>query len=156
MEYHCQIETRPAQQTVTMRTRTPVSAMAANIGGIFGQVMEYVGAMGAQPTGAPFVAYFNMDMDDLDIEVGFPVDRALPSRGELIGGALPAGDYATCLHIGPYDQVGPAYGALTAFVQQQGRTPTGVAYEFYFNSPQETAPEALQTLVMFPLQAAKV
>jgi effector-binding domain-containing protein len=151
MNAQCQIETRPAQPTVSVRTRTPVSEMAAIIGPLYGRIMAYVGEMGATPTGAPFVAYYNMDMADLDIEVGFPVDRALPSRGDLAAGVLPAGDYATCMHIGPYDQVGPAYNALTEFVQQQGRTPTGVAYEYYFNSPQDTAPEQLQTLVVFPL-----
>ncbi|MFO7634873.1 MAG: GyrI-like domain-containing protein [Caldilinea sp.] len=151
MNAQCRIETRPAQSTVAVRTRTPVSAMAAVIGPIYGRIMAYVGEMGAATTGAPFVAYYNMDMADLDIEVGFSVDRTLPGRGDLSSGALPAGDYATCMHIGPYDQVGPAYAALTAFVQQQGRTPTGVAYEFYFNSPQDTPPEQLQTLVMFPL-----
>ena len=152
MNYQCQIERRPAQPTVSVRTQTPVTALSDVIGPIFGQVMQYVGEMGANPAGAPFVAYYNMDMANLDIEAGFPVDRALPDRGELIAGTLGAGDYATCLHVGPYDQVGAAYSALTEFVQQQGRTPTGVAYEFYFNSPQETPPEKLQTLVMFPLQ----
>ena len=125
--------------------------MAAVIGPLYGRIMAYVGELGAAPTGAPFVAYYNMDMADLDIEVGFPVDRALPSRGDLAAGVLAAGDYGSCMHIGPYDQVGPAYNALTEFIQQQGRTPTGIAYEFYFNSPQETAPEQLQTLVVFPL-----
>ena len=151
MNTQCQIETRPEQHIVTVRTRTPVSELPVVIGPLYGRIMAYVGEMGAAPTGAPFVAYYNMDMADLDIEVGFPVDRALPSRGDLAAGVLDAGDYGTCMHIGPYDQVGPAYSALTEFVQQQGRTPTGVAYEFYFNSPQDTPPEQLQTLVMFPL-----
>ena len=151
MNAQCQIENRAAQHIVSVRTRTPVSAMAAVIGPLYGRIMAYVSELGAAPTGAPFVAYYNMDMADLDIEVGFPVDRALPSRGDLAAGVLAAGDYGSCMHIGPYDQVGPAYNALTEFIQQQGRTPTGVAYEFYFNSPQETAPEQLQTLVVFPL-----
>ncbi len=151
MNAQCKIESRPAQPTVSVRTRTPVSELPGVIGPLYGRIMAYVGEMGAAPTGAPFVAYYNMDMADLDIEVGFPVDRALPSRGDLSGSVLASGDYATCMHIGPYDQVGPAYTALTEFVQQLGRTPTGVAYEFYYNSPQETPPEQLQTLVMFPL-----
>jgi effector-binding domain-containing protein len=92
-------------------------------------------------------------MEDLDIEVGFPVNRPLTSRGDLIGGVLAAGDYATCLHIGPYDQVGPAYAALTAYVQEQDRIATGAAYEYYLNGPGEVPPEQLQTLVAFPLQA---
>jgi effector-binding domain-containing protein len=126
--------------------------MAAIIGQIYGRIMAYVGEMGAAPAGAPFVAYYNMDMDNLDIEVGFPVNRPLASLGDLIGGVLAAGDYATCLHIGPYDQLGPAYAALTAYVQEQGRIAAGVAYEYYYNAPGEVPPEQLQTLVAFPLQ----
>jgi effector-binding domain-containing protein len=113
--------------------------------------MAFVSEQGAAPTGAPFVAYHNMDMADLDIEVGFPVDRVLPSRGDIVGRELPAGDYATYLHVGPYDQLGSAYTALEAFVREQGRTASGLAFEFYYNSPEETPPEQLQTLVMFPL-----
>ena len=152
MNAPCKIERRPVQPIASVRTRTPVTGLATVLGPLYGKVMAYVSEQGAAPTGAPFVAYYNMDMADLDIAVGVPVDRILPSRGDIIGSELPAGDYATCLHVGPYDQVGSAYAALEAFVQEQGRTASGVAYEFYFNSPEETPPEQLQTLVMFPLR----
>lgn len=151
MQYECKIETRPAQPTVTIRTRTPVSALPTVLGDSFGRVMAYVGGSGAQPAGAPFVAYHNMDMDDLDIEAGFPIDRALPGRDDLVGGEIAAGDYVTCVHAGPYDQLGAAYNALTEFAAQQRRTPTGVAYEFYLNSPVDTPPAQLQTMILFAL-----
>jgi len=151
MNAPCKIEKRPAQPIASVRARTPVTGLATVLGPLYGKVMAYVEGQGAAPAGAPFVAYHNMDMADLDIEAGFPVDRVLPSRGDIAGSELPAGEYATCLHVGPYDQLGPAYAALDAFIQQQGRAASGVAYEFYFNSPEETSPEQLQTLVMFPL-----
>ena len=153
MNYHCQIETRPEQQTVAVRTHTPVTAVGSIVGHLYGQVMQYVGAMGAQPAVRPLS--WPITTWTWRIWTSQPVSpwmRAPPARREITGDVLPAGDYATCMHVGPYDQVGPAYGALTEFVQQQGRTPTGVAYEFYFNSPEDTPPAQLQTLVLYPLQ----
>ena len=44
-----------------------------------------------------------------------------------------------------------AYNALAAWVEAEGHTPTGVAYEFYLNDPGEVAPEEIQTEIAFPL-----
>ena len=35
-------------------------------------ILQYAGQMGVQPSGPPFVAYYNLDMQDLDLEIGFP------------------------------------------------------------------------------------
>jgi effector-binding domain-containing protein len=113
---------------------------------------QYLGELGEQPVGPPFVAYFNEDMADLDIEIGFPVARELPGRGGVQPSEIPGGKVATCLHVGPYGEIEPAYEALTEFVAESGHEATGICYEVYLNDPQETPPEALQTQILFPLK----
>ena len=54
---------------------------------------------------------------------------------------------ATCLHVGPYSEVGPAYEA-------HGHVGTGVIYELYLNDPAHIPPEQLQTRIVFPLKTA--
>ncbi|OQY88290.1 MAG: hypothetical protein B6D39_11505 [Anaerolineae bacterium UTCFX2] len=90
-------------------------------------------------------------MQDLDLAIGFPVERALPVRAEIEASAMPAGEYASVLHKGSYTQLHDAYAALTRFIANQGRTPSGVAYEFYLTSPVEVAEAALKTQIVFPL-----
>jgi effector-binding domain-containing protein len=109
--------------------------------------------MGEPPVGAPFVAYYNMDMQALDVEIGIPVARALPGKDTIYAGEIPAGKYATCVHTGPYDAAGAAYTALTQFVMENGYEATGVAYEVYLNDPSNTPPEGLMTQILFPLKA---
>ncbi len=92
-----------------------------------------------------------MDMQDLDMEIGFPVLSALPGKGEVQAGQIPAGKAATCLHTGPYPEIASAYNDLSAWITAQGLHPTGVAYEFYLNDPEHTPPAELQTLILFPL-----
>jgi effector-binding domain-containing protein len=108
--------------------------------------------MGVQPSGPPFVAFHSMDMQDLDIEIGFPFAQELKGEGEVLAGEIPGGKAAVCLHVGPYDQLRAAYEALQKWMEANGYTSSGVAYEFYRNDPQSTPAAELQTQVVFPLR----
>ena len=56
------------------------------------------------------------------------------------------------MDLGPYDQIEPAYNALTKFIQDEGYESTGIAYEIYLNDPVEVKPEQLQTQILFLLK----
>jgi effector-binding domain-containing protein len=93
-----------------------------------------------------------MDMQDLDIEIGMPVPEPLPGQGDIEAGEIPAGQLAACVHTGPYEDIAPAYEALSAWMAQEGYEPTGVAYEVYLNDPGDTPPDELRTEVFYPLK----
>jgi effector-binding domain-containing protein len=148
----CELSEFPAQFTLSVRTRTSVSELRAVMGRVFGSIIAYLSELGVCPAGAPYAAYFNMDMDDLDIEIGVPVASALEGRGEIRSGTIPAGRAASCLYIGPYSGLEPAYAALADFVAQNGLEVMGVAYEFYLNDPSAVPPDDLATRIVFPLK----
>jgi len=93
-----------------------------------------------------------MDMQDLDVEIGFSVAKALEGKGDIQTSEIPGGKLGYALHTGRYGDIAPAYDSLTQFVKEQGYEPTGVAYEFYLNDPGETPQEQLQTQIVFPLK----
>ena len=152
MSYNCKIEEKPVQPVLSIRTRSAVQDLPEVFGRCYGAIAQYLGELGETPGGAPFAGYYNMDMQDLDIEIGFPVSRPLEGKGEIQTGSIPAGKMATCLHIGPYKEVEPAYNALIEFIAQNKYESTGVAYEIYLNDPAETPEEELQTQIVFPLK----
>lgn len=152
MEYQCELLEQSAQSVLSIRTRTAVGNLPQVLGKAYGAIMQYLSEVGKYPAGAPFTAYYNMDMQDLDVEIGFPVSAKLPGKNEIQPSEIPAGKQVSCLHIGPYSQVEPAYNALMQWTKENGYTPTGVAYEFYLNDPGETPENELQTRVMFPLK----
>jgi effector-binding domain-containing protein len=78
-----------------------------------GAIAQYLGEQGEQPIGPPFAAYYNMDMDNLDVEFGFPVARPLPGQTEIKAGEIAGGQVATCLYTDPYSEIEPAYTTLT-------------------------------------------
>jgi effector-binding domain-containing protein len=154
MSYKCEVVEQPPQSTLSIRTTTHVKDLPQELGKAYGAIAQYLGQLGEQPAGAPYAAYFNMDMSNLEVEIGFPVSRPLPNKDDIQSGEIPAGSYARCLYTGPYNEIEPAYNALTAWVKENGHEVTGVAYEFYLNDPGEVDPQELLTQIVFPLKEA--
>jgi effector-binding domain-containing protein len=122
------------------------------LGEAFGSIAQYLGEIGEQPAGPPFAAYYNMDMQNLDVEIGFPVSKVLIGKDDIQAGEIPEGKYAACIYTGPYNKIEPAYDALAKWMEERGHVAKGVAYEFYLNDPAETPAEALLTQILFPLE----
>lgn len=152
MAYNCELIEQPPQPTLSIRTTTNIKNLPQELGKAYGTISQYLGQLGEQPAGAPYAAYFNWDMSNLEIEIGFSVSSSLPAKDNIQSGEIPAGRYARCIYTGPYNKIEPAYNALTAWVKENGCEATGVAYEFYLNDPGEVSPDDLMTQIVFPLK----
>ncbi len=153
MSYQFEIQEQPARPALSIRARTPAQALPQVIAEAIGTIMAYLDSLGERPSGASFVAYHNRDMNDLDIEIGFLVTRPLLGNDRVQASELPRGKVATCLFVGPYSEMAPAYAALAAWVKEQGYEPTGTSYEFYFDDPSRTPAAELRTEIAFPLKS---
>lgn len=152
MSFQFEFEVKESQPVVSIRTRCAVQDLPQVLGSAYGSIMQYLGEIGTAPAGAPFVGYFNMDMQDLDIEVGFPVTEPVTGNGEVKPGEIPAGPQVACMHIGPYSQCEPAYNALMDWIPANGHTSTGVYYEYYLNNPVDTPESELLTKIVAMLK----
>ncbi|UCD37002.1 MAG: GyrI-like domain-containing protein [Fidelibacterota bacterium] len=152
MSYQCELKQQLPQPVLSIRTRAAVEDLPKVLGEAYRTVAELLGASGEQPSGPPFAAYYNMDMQNLDVEAGFPVSRKLEGQGEVQAGEIPRGQAAATLHTGPYSDIEPAYQALTKWMEEQGHQASGVAYEFYLNDPANTPSKELQTQILMPLK----
>ena len=152
MKYDCKMVEQTAQPAMTVRTRSSVQNLPQVLGETYGIIAQYITSSGEQIAGAPFVAYYNLDMQDLDIEIGIPVSKKLSDKDAIKASEIPAGKYATVLHIGPFSEMESTYNVLTEWVTKNGYEATGVAYELYINDPKETPIEELKTQILFLLK----
>ena len=152
MNFQCEIKEQAAQPTLSIRARTPIDGLPKLLGESYGKIAGYLAGLDEGPAGAPFAAYYNMDMQDLDVEIGFPVAKALKGKGEIQASEVPGGKLGIALHAGRYADIAPVYDALIQFVKEQGYEPTGISFEFYLNDPGETPQDQLQTQIAFPLK----
>lgn len=142
---------RKFQPTLCVRTLTSVEKLPELIGKCYQRIMDYMGQMGEEADGAPYVAYFNMDMQNMDVEIGFPVDKVLPGMDDISPGELPMGDVVTAMYKGPYGEMVSAYNEINAWIASHGYKPVGPAYEVYYNSPADVPESELLTRIEFPV-----
>jgi len=151
-ESQIQVVETAAQPVLHIKTVTPVGNLPQELGKAFRAIMQYLGELDEQPTDVPFTAYYNMDMERLEVDIGFPVSKALPGRGDIVAGEIPAGKKVTRMYKGPYREMEPVYDALARYMQENGHEPSGVVYEFYYNSPMEVEESELLTKIVFLLK----
>jgi effector-binding domain-containing protein len=142
-----QIASREAQPYLGIRA--PVTdGIRSFADSAFPELFGWLTSHGVAPAGPPFLRYYEVarDGEPLDVEAGVPVESAADddvganesSSGDdrVRASSLPAGDYLTLLHVGPYrsdslPDLGDARAALVAWADDNevvyGReTPRGL------------------------------
>jgi len=146
---------RDAALIVSKRLPVRLSEIGGVIGPAFGEVYGYLGARGIAGDGPPFVVYHGAPVadDPFDVEICAPVGRTIdPPTGWQMQ-ELPAGTFATLVHVGPYDTIGAAYDTLTAWIGAHELACAGPPREVYLSEP-ETPPEQIRTIIEFPVVEA--
>jgi RNA polymerase sigma-70 factor (ECF subfamily) len=113
------------RRSVTMRTIPEIADQIPVLAGWLGQ-------RGIAPAGAPFLRYVVIDMaGELVVEAGFPVAAPVEGDGEVFAGVLPAGRYASAVHVGHPSGLYDAATELNAWADGRGlrwdveQTPAG-------------------------------
>lgn len=152
MEREVKVGRREATLVISRRLPIRLSEIGNVIPSSFGEVYGYLGAHGGQPEGPPFIIYHGMPVadDPFEVEICAPVARATDAPTGWRVQELPAGNFATLLHVGPYDTVGAAYDTLTAWLGSHDLVASGPPREVYL-SPGDTPPEQVKTIIEFPV-----
>ena len=152
----CEVKTCEGRRCVSRRLRTPVSELPQRfqevLESIFGEAIpKSCGAI--TPTGVPFAVYRNMDMNDLDVEIGVPAEGACALLGFLEWSETPSGTFAACIHHGPYDQMESTYQKLMQWVAEQHQTlgESILTMEIYHSDPDRTPLAELETEILLLL-----
>ena len=87
------------------------------------EVYAWLATHGLPPAGPPFLKYNVIDMmRQLEIDNGVPVAAPVDGDGDVIAGAVPAGRYATVIHVGHPSELAGATKALLDWAAAQHLT----------------------------------
>jgi len=149
MDYKFELIEKEPQPALSIRTTAAIEDLPTVLEKAYKRIMDYLSEIGEHPSDAPFAAYYNMDMKNLDIEIGLPVKRKLPMKNYIEASELPRGTYVQCIHVGPYSTMESTYSKLMEWMNANEYKSNGVAYEFYLNDPENVPDEKLKTRIMF-------
>ena len=127
------------QPTMVVMAKMPAADIKGWIGDAFSMVAARMGRSGVDFAGPPFARFRPLDdrYSEFEIEARFPVSESARSEGEVVASTLPGGAVAVATHVGPYDQMEPAYEAIRRWIAEQDGRPEGAAWEVYYSDPAE-------------------
>ena len=102
-------------------TRTLTMATLSQAADEIPSLLAWLRQHGQTPVGAPFLRYLVIDMEnDMVVQAGVPVGERLAVVGGIKAGVLPAGQYVSTTHVGPYDGLYDATRGLLQWAEEQG------------------------------------
>ena len=96
------IERRKKQHYVAIRMAVPIP-FGKYLQPAWDEVYNWMMSKEIQPSGPAIIRYLTTDMSrELDIDIGFTIDKAVKGDERITTAFLPAGKYATLTYTGPY------------------------------------------------------
>ncbi len=101
------------------------------------EILKTLKDQGLQPAGPMFSYHHRRPSDTFDLELGFPVTKAIKPTGRVVNGTLPAEKVVRSVYQGPYEGLSAAWRELQDWVGEQELPGTGRFWECYLNTPDE-------------------
>jgi len=143
-----------SQLALTIRAKVLEKDLPSHVEKSYGKIISYLNEPGEKPNGAPFIAYHNIDTKNLrgtgtwEMEVGFPVSKVLPEKGEIKSAMILKGKTVSCIHKGAYTGLGKAYSQLSEWIRKNKHQSMNISYEYFYNSPADVPEEELLTRIV--------
>jgi len=87
------------------------------------------------PSGAPFFRYLQMDGENMEVEVGIPVDKQINGFENIQPGSFPAGKYLEVTYTGPYSNLPLVHSELAEWKKKNNMKVKNGVTEFYPTDP---------------------
>jgi effector-binding domain-containing protein len=156
MQSDFRIRDRGSTSVLSRRASVRLADIGAVIGASFGEVYGFLGRSGAAAEEPPFIVYHGTPGEGdrpFEIEICAPTARPVDPPAGWAQTELPAGTFASVLHVGPYATLGTAYDELEAWIGRQGFAIAGPPREVYLSEP-STPPADIRTVIEFPVVAS--
>lgn len=133
--YEIQVGNRNEQPTAVAEAVLDVAELGPWLGRQYGAIAGVLAAHGTAPAGPPFARYRKEPGGRFHVEAGFPVATPIEPVDGVRPSTLPAGPVVETVHVGSYETMEPAYGALACWVHEHDGELAGAAWEVYLTSP---------------------
>ena len=143
---------RNKQGVLSVKTTTNMEKLPMLIGEIYGKIGSYLKEIDEFPEDIPFVRFFNMEIENLKVEIGFPVYEELPGKEDIEFSYLPEMKAVYSMYLGPYQEMEASYNEVMGWIETNNLIPDGTFLEYYYNSPEEISEDKLLTGVIIPLK----
>ncbi|MCY3641219.1 MAG: GyrI-like domain-containing protein [Gammaproteobacteria bacterium] len=115
-----QLQDRAADAYAAIRVRLSLGELGPALAKLWPEVSAWLDERGIMPAGRPLIRYHVIDMPEMEISVGLPIESSAVGDGRIEVGELPAGRYAVLVHVGPYEDLVQANVDLQRWAADHG------------------------------------
>jgi len=134
-----------------IRSKIRVEDIPKVIGESFAKLGAYLHELDELLTDVPYVSfpgYENIDENNMEIVIGFPVGRQLAAKDDIQSDVIPARKIIFCMYKGDYGKMTEVYNDMGEWIKSNGYESSGTCYEYYYNGPDYPAEEMLTKVVI--------
>lgn len=146
MDYEVAMREVPPEHLASVRGTYPISQLPAVMPKEFGRIMRALRAEGVQPAGGAVAIYHSWSEDTVDVEIAFAIKGVFfpqdvrrgakhHPQGSVRPSMIPGGRVLYTRHVGPYDQIAAAYGAIQAYARTNDLKLADRMWEKYLTDP---------------------
>ena len=114
----------------------------------FEKIGKYLESSNVLFGGEPIVCFHNMDLEKLDVEVGFPIANSMEGKDEIIAKTIPSQKVVTAIDLGPYEKQDPTLEEIFTWIQKNGFEMKGEIYYQYLNDTERPENEFLTKMII--------
>ncbi len=147
VRYDVAVAPHAARRLVGLTAPVRADRLDEETGALCARVAGLAGPAGL-PVADGLVALFPLDLDEeLTATVGVVAPDGVAAPAGAAEVVLPAGAWASTLHVGPYAELPLAYAALFELLRERGHDPVAPVAETYLNDPARVPAHELVTRV---------
>ena len=147
------IQTASARRLAAVRRRVALGEVGTAWRPALDQVWAFLRAHpGLRTDGHNVFVYHHPQHGEaaMDVDFGVEVARTFAAEGEVVPAETPAGEVATAVHAGGYDQLRRTHEAIHAWRERTGRIFAGTSWEVYGDWSSD--PTKLETTIYYLLR----
>lgn len=151
--YDIMEKTVEAKTIAGIREKIKAGDISKVLGKNYGLLMAYVTKSGAKCVGQPMAITMAWDSLTWDFVAALPIDKEIPSQGNIKVEKSYTGKVIYIVYKGAYDKTYNAYMDLDAYVEENGLTEAAGPWEVYVTDP-TTEPDTSKwiTEIYFPVK----
>lgn len=146
---------QPEQYVLSIRTILHFNHYPNAAKEAYDKIMKYAELNGILFSGGPFVCYHNADLENLDVEMGFPVARPVAGYDDISGNTIPAQKVVSGIFLGAYEDTDPLMLEIMQWIADHGYDQQGKIFNYYLNDDSRKANELL-TQIVIPIKSSDV
>ena len=139
---------QPEQHVLSIRSTIHFDHYPNVAKNAYKDILEYAERNGLLLSSGPFVCYHNVDLANLDVEMGFPIAKPVSGNDVITGYTIPVQKVVSGMFLGAYEDTDPLMIEIMQWIKENGYEQQGKIYNYYLNDNDRKASELLTQIVV--------